>query len=425
MIGIVGGGISGLFLLHFLRERGVDAVLFEALSAPGGVMRSAVVEGPFGPVTTDLGPQRMRLTGGLRAVVDEVGLGPSTVRAPAGKPFTVLHQGRLLPAPLSLGQAVATRLISPAGKVRALGDLFREAPRPEESVAEALERKLGAEVSKRLAAPLLGGLYASDPARMEARDTLLPALERAGGGRSLLLALLRAAKWERLPVVSFSGGMGALPRALAEVHRAHVRLGRPVAAIEPRGAGGFEVVHGGVGDRVPVEEVVLTLPAPEASPLIEPLSRDAGRRLASLRYNPLAVVPLVASDRGALRQMGTGFKVTEEDGYATRGVTAHEALFDRRGLFTAFLGGMGREAVCDRSDDEILETARADFQRITGTEATPLLVHRTRMPAWDRSWRSMDDLVLPRGIHLCAAYADRPGITGRLESARRTADRLA
>ena len=129
---------------------------------------------------------------------------------------------------------------------------------------------------------------------------------------------------------------------------------------------GFEVVLGSAGDRVPVKEVVLTLPAPEASPLLEPLSGDAGRRLASLRYNPLAVVPLVASDRGTLRQVGTGFKVTEEDDYATRGVTAHEALFDRRGLFTAFLGGMGREAVCDR--DVPIVTRRGDGDAVRSVE---------------------------------------------------------
>ncbi|MSR22008.1 MAG: protoporphyrinogen oxidase [Gemmatimonadetes bacterium] len=427
MIGIVGGGISGLFLLHFLRERGVDAVLFEAAEVPGGVMKSLTVQGPSGSVTADLGPQRMRLTAGLGQVVDRVGLRSLVLRAPTGIPFTVLHAGRLIRAPVSVREALSTPLISTAGKIRALRDLFTAAPRPDESVAEALTRKLGREISTRLAAPLLGGLYASDPARMEARDTLIPALERAGGGRSLLLALRRAAKWERIPVVSFTGGMGALPHALVERHREHVHLGAPVTGIERRPPGGFDLVAG--NQRVAVDEVVLTLPAPEAAPLVRSISPDAGDRLAALRYNPLAVVPLVAADDtglgAGLRRMGSGFKVTLEDDFATRGVTAHEALFDRKGLFTAFLGGMGREEVLDRPDREILEIARTDFRRITGTDATPLLVHRTRMPAWDRSWRALDGLELPKGIRLCAAYTDRPGIPGRLESARRTAEKIA
>jgi oxygen-dependent protoporphyrinogen oxidase len=123
--------------------------------------------------------------------------------------------------------------------------------------------------------------------------------------------------------------------------------------------------------------------------------------------------------------MGSGFKVTAEDNFATRGVTAHEALFDRRRLYTAFLGGMGREDVCSWTDVRVLETARNDFQRITGVNTTPLLVHRTLMPAWDRTWRALDGLELPKGIRLCAAYTDRPGIAGRLASAARTAAELA
>jgi oxygen-dependent protoporphyrinogen oxidase len=423
MIGIVGGGISGLFLLHLLRERGMDAVLFEASTAPGGVMQSVTVPGPHGPVTVDLGPQRMRLTRGLREILDRLDLRSSVLRAPPGIPFTVLHGGRLFPAPMSLRQAAATGLISPLGKLRALADPLTAAPTVEESVAEALERKLGREIYLRLVGPLFGGLYGSDPAEMPARHTLLPALRRAGGGRSLLLALMRAAKWERLPVISFCEGMGTLPRALARAHAERVRLGARVAEIRARSAGEFEVVAGNRTEVV--EALALTLEAPEAARLIAPLSTELGRRLAALRYNPLAVVPLVAPGETPVPPMGSGVKVTLEDRLATRGVTAHETLFGRKGLFTAFLGGMGREEVVARSDDEIMETARRDLERMTGIDAVPLLVHRTRMPAWDRSWAAFDGMALPKGIHLCAAYADRPGIAGRLENAHRTVERLS
>jgi oxygen-dependent protoporphyrinogen oxidase len=421
MIGIVGGGISGLFLLHFLESRGVEALLFEAATEPGGVMRSRRLEGPAGEVTADLGPQRVRLTPGLGRIVEELGLGPALLRAPADVPFTMVHEGRLFPAPMGAGDAARSRLVSWPGKLRALADLVTPPPSPHESVAHALQRKLGTEIYERLAGPILGGLYGSDPDRMEARHTLLPILERAGGGRSLLRALLRASRATGFPVVSFEGGMGALPRALAERHRDGVRLGTPVRSVR-RASGGFELVTD--RETVPAREVVLTVPAPAASEILAGADPGAASRLRALRYNPLAVVPLVATRPERLPPLGSGFKPTLASSMATRGVTAHGTLFGRTGLFSAFLGGMGGEALVARPDAEILEIARREFEAVTGVDAVPLMVHRTHMPAWDRSWSAMEGLRLPPGLHLAAAYTDRPGIGGRFEETTRMAARL-
>ena len=45
MIGIVGGGISGLVLAYELRRLGVGVTVWEAKSVPGGVMRSQLPRG--------------------------------------------------------------------------------------------------------------------------------------------------------------------------------------------------------------------------------------------------------------------------------------------------------------------------------------------------------------------------------------------
>jgi oxygen-dependent protoporphyrinogen oxidase len=426
MIGIVGGGISGFFLLHFLRKSGVDAVLFESSAEPGGVMKSRVLEGPNGSVAVDLGPQRTRLTPGLAEILTEIGLASEVVRAPTGLPFTILRKGRIHSAPTGLRGALTTTLISPLGKVRALADLVTRAPQPDESVADALTRKLGTQIYRRLAGPLFGGLYGSDPARMVCGHSLLPALRRAGGGRSLLVALRRASRFERLPVVSFREGMGALPRALSRYHGDRVRLGDAVRDVVPTDGGRFELVS--ERERVTVDQVVLTLPAPAAANVVWATAPEAARALGRLRYNPLAVVPLVvppgARAGKPAPRIGSGYKLTLDQKADTRGVTSHDALFARAGLFTAFLGGMGYEDVVERSDADLMERASADFAAATGVEAVPLLAHRTAMPAWDVSWSAMDGLALPAGLHVCAAFAERPGIAGRLEDARRLASRL-
>jgi protoporphyrinogen/coproporphyrinogen III oxidase len=423
MIGIIGGGISGLLLLHSLRERGMDAILFEASDTPGGVMRSRSVAGPNGPVTVDLGPQRMRLTPGIAEILAQLGRTEDLIHAPRGIPFSMYYRGRMYPAPFSFGAALTTPLISGKGKIRALADLVTPAPKPDESVAAALTRKLGPEIYVRLAGPLLGGLYGSDPAEMDAEHTLIPALRRSGQTHSLLVALRRLQAAAPLPVVSLRNGMGSLPIALAERHRDHLVLDSPVLSVERGRPGKLKILT--AQDEVEVRRVAVTVPAPAAAELLRSLDSETANDLAQLRYNPLAVVPLVVPRTTPAPRMGSGFKLTLDEPGPTRGVTAHEELFGRKGLFTAFLGGRGHEDVLDRSDDAIRELAEVEFQRMTGAQAQPLLVHRTWMPAWDSTWRRFDDLNLPSGIHVCAAFGQRPGLVGRLEDARRTADLLA
>ena len=419
MVGIAGGGISGLFLLHLVRAAGLEAILFERSPSVGGVMRSRFVEGPDGRVPVDLGPQRMRLGGAFAGLSEELGLASAIRTAPSRLPFTIYRDGTLHPVPLSVRDAVTTRLVSWPGKLRALGDLLSAPPAPGESVAEALRRKLGPEVYTRLAGPIIGGLYASEPEEMDAGRTLLPALRRAGARRSLLVALRKAARGQTAPVVSFAEGMGALPRALARRHREHIRLDTPVLGVRSRAGRGFRVASG--AGEVEVDALALCVPAPEAARILRECAPDAAAAVGSLRYNPLALVPLIATGNARLARAGSGFKMTLDDDALTRGVTSHDRLFGRTGLFTAFLGGMGREACLEQPDERLLALARADFARVTGAEANPLFVHRTAMPAWDRSWRFLDPVRLPKGIHLCSAFSGRPGITGRWHDARRVA----
>jgi oxygen-dependent protoporphyrinogen oxidase len=81
----------------------------------------------------------------------------------------------------------------------------------------------------------------------------------------------------------------------------------------------------------------------------------------------------------------------------------------------------------EASDEELADVAAEGFERITGAEATPLNVHRwvPGMPAYDTTWDALDEVDLPDGVHLCANYTDRAGVTGRVVHARRVADRIA
>lgn len=414
MIAVIGGGISGLAVGHALQRAGVEFVVLEAAGAPGGVVGSVRAEGRV----LELGPQRTRLTTPLRRLVTELGLEDRLATA-ADLPLYIYLDGRLREVPLGLRSALTTDLIGWRDRARVLLEPFTAPLAADETAAAFFTRKFGRRTYDRVIAPLFGGLYASDPADMPARHALEPALRTMGVRGSLLAAAVRGARARgRAPACTFDGGLGVLTDTLAGRLGDRFRADAPVHAIH-RGGGGLHLIL--EDDELIADRVVLTCPADAAGRLVARWDPDTASRLAGLHYHPLAVVHLLAD--AALH--GHGYQVALSERVATHGVTWNHAMFGRTGLYTAFLGGAGRPDVRTLPDDALGERAAAEFRDVTGADARPIHVHRTRMPAWDRSWDRLDGMALDPRVRVCASWSGRPGITGRLMAADRLAARLA
>lgn len=415
MIAVLGGGISGLALGWELSRRGMPFRILEASDTPGGVVRSAEVEGHV----LDWGPQRIRLTERLSAVIRDIGLEDDVVLASGDSTLWVYHSGRLRRIPFSARELVTTDALTLPGKLRLLAEPFLPGPSPDESVASFLRRKLGREVYDHIAGPLYGGLYSSDPEDMVMRLSLGHVLREFGVGRSMLLRLLgTGGRIPRPPAVSFTDGMAMLPAALAEKLGPRLELGTPARWIRQDGDG-WEV--GIAGGSVRADEVVVCTPAPVAARLLREVDPEAAGRVARLRYNPIAVVH-VESDA---RLEGLGFKVSFRERTPLRGVTYNHSLFGRTGLYTVYLGGASHPGAVELDDEALADLGAEEFQRTVGHRARPISVGREAMPAWDATWSAMEGMVLPDGLHLMGNWTGRPGIPGRFAVASLTAAKLA
>lgn len=416
---VVGAGITGLALTHALRKRGIGVRTYEATARPGGVIRSDRVDDRV----LEYGPQRLRLSGPLERVVTDLSLEDRLVYAPADAPLYVLANEELREVPRSMRGFLRTDLLSIPGKARALAEPVTSPGRPTETAGDLLARKFGNEAYRNLIEPLLGGIYASDPLSMPAEHALEPVLAMEREERSLLwgaLKRLRGAS-EETPVVSFDEGLQALPRALYEEHRDVVQLGERVKAVADTAYGPYRVktTDGGVTADV----VVLTAPAWSVADILGGHTDSDVEHLQELRYNPLALVHLHADTDAH----GLGYQIRRLDDFETRGVTWNAALFDRDGVYTAFLGGAWDPDIVDRDPAEIGETAAREFERVMGTEPAVLevTVLERAIPAYDYTWSNLARVSLPDGIELATNYTGRIGVSGRLREAERVAERIA
>lgn len=417
-VGVVGAGISGLALTHYLRDRGVDVVTYESTDEPGGVVRSRRVDGHL----LELGPQRLRRTGIVDAFLSEFDLTEECYEGNDDPPLYVYHDGALRVAPLSLREAVTTDLLSWRGKARVLLEPLTGRAREGESVEAFLTRKFGREAAHRFMAPLYTGLYGSSADEMDVAHSLGKALDHAGVEGSVLVWAIRhlLRGRETPPIVSLEDGLQRLPAAIYERYADDVHLDTPVRAVREAGDG-YELVTD-AGARA-VDAVGLTAPAGVTADLVAEVDQTSADALDSLTYNPLGVVHLHSDFGGE----GHGCQILPEAGFHTLGMTWNDSMLAREGVYTAYVGG-GRDPGLLESDDAAIGRVVADeFEAITGAPAEVLNVHRWRpgMPAYDRSWRALDDLSLPQGLELCTNYTARAGVVGRLRDAERTAETLA
>jgi oxygen-dependent protoporphyrinogen oxidase len=421
-VGVVGGGITGLALAHYLDREGVDAVVYEAASDPGGAIRSERVDGRV----VEWGPQRIRRTDRVDGLIDDLGLGGEVRTADPELPVCVYADGGLHPAPFSVEAFGETDLLSAEAKREVLAEPYTEPGDPGESAAELFVRKFGAETYRKLLGPLFGGTYGSDPEAMPAGHALSGVLKLEARHGSLLKAAIArtAGGRDTPPAISFDDGLQRLPEALAADHADSVRLGTPVTAVRGAEGGGYAVET--PEGTTTFDEVVLTTPADLTADLVGDLAPDSAGALRELTYNPLAMVSLETDlGDGEVDPDALGYQVGFDEELRTLGASWNASMFDR-GVVTVFLGGMGDPEILDESDQALGELAAAEFVEVTGAPAEVVDVRRLRrgFPAYDDSWAALDRLDLPDGVRLATNYTDRMGVPSRVREAASLAAEL-
>jgi oxygen-dependent protoporphyrinogen oxidase len=404
---IVGGGISGLALAHFLglSENPEGWELWEAADRLGGTVGTDRIAG----YSIDWGPNgfldREPLT--LR-LVEEIRLSASLERAAgtSDKRFIARH-GRLYPVPLSPWMILTTGLLSPVERLRVFAEPFipRRRDPAEESVFDFAARRIGRGAAETFVDPMVSGVFGglarqlSLPAcfpvmrEMEARyGGLVKALMarqleniRSGGRRTAEKAGRGGPAGPAGRLTSFRTGLDAIVTRLQERLGAVVRTGR-AAATASRKNGVWEVTdHLGLSSRA--QRVILACPAFAAASILARLDRELASSLGEIPYAPIAVVAS-GHRREDIRHPldGFGFLIPRSEGLRTLGSIWTSSVFADRApaghvQLRTMLGGAGDPAVMDLSDSRMWKMVRRELDPLVGITRDPVLL---RIYRWER-----------------------------------------
>lgn len=385
---VVGAGMSGLVRARALLARGEDARLFESSDRPGGAVRTERKDG----FLLELGPNTVRPTAELWALVEELGLRDEALLADPRLPRYVEWEGRLHALPMSPGGLVSTKLLSARAKLRLLAEPFaRHEAGPEESVHSFFARRLGEEVADRFIEPFVGGIFAgsSKSLSIAAAFPTFARWDRDHGSivRGAIAERKKTPRDKSAPrpprgLLSFRDGLETLPRALASGLGDRLETGTKVENVSPLPEGGWKLATSR-GERE-ADRIVLASPAWEAARLVLPFAPEAAEALSAIPHPFLTVAHLRVAHASLPRPLhGFGHLVVPQKGRRILGAVWSSSLFSGRapeghGLVTVFLGGSRDPEAARMTDEELARTAVRDTAAALGAREEPAVVSLTR-----------------------------------------------
>ena len=319
----------------------------------------------------------------------------------SGRRLHPLPEGFILLVPTSFVPFALTSLFSWPAKLRMAMDLFIPPLKgaDDENLGSFVRRRLGREALEKIAEPLVAGIHAGDPETMSLRATFPRFLDLEQSHGSLIRGML-ARKREMQALggaihtsgrpaslfMTLAGGLGEIVERLgAALGGVEVRLNTSVEAVVPAPTGGWSVRVSGA-ESLEADAVAVAVPSWQAARLLEETDSKLAELLDTIPWVTTATVSSAWNRADVEHPLdGSGFVVARGEGRSITACTWSSEKFSGRApagkvLLRAFVGGSKREALAERSEEEIVEMVRADLADILGIKGEPLFFRVYRWP---------------------------------------------
>lgn len=462
---VVGGGISGLAAAHRLfelsRERGIrlEVLLLEASQRLGGSISTERTDG----FLVEAGPDSFisEKPWALR-LCERLGITSRLVPLQATRQnLYVVHKGSLHPlpegfilmAPTRMWPLIVSSLFSWAGKLRMALELFlpRRSAEGDESLASFVRRRFGSEVLERVAQPLIGGIYASDPEELSLAATMPRFLDMERSRRSVIWATWlekrrrshvrreeSGVRWSLF--VSLVDGMQELVDVLAsKLPAGAAHLGIKVVGLARDSAERTWIVSTEKGEEFKANGVILAAPAYAAAKSLSSLAPALAEELKAIPYTSAATVTLAYRCEDIPNGLhGFGLVAPASEGRKIIACSFSSVKYPGRApagyeLIRAFVGGALQPLLFGQSDHDMETDVRKELEALLGIQAPPLFcrIHRHphSMPQYlvghlDRVRRIEAQLVHLPGLALAGNAYRGVGIPDCVHSGEEAAEAL-
>jgi len=442
---IIGGGLSGLAVAHFLQKYRPDTKIsiLEKTAAPGGAIRSFHQDGYLAEWGAHGFLDNVEAS---RELLADTGLDREAQKAPLDEFVRyICLDGKLNLIPQNPKKILRSNLVSLPAKLRVLADLWKK-PRPEEqTVAAWAAYRFGASLLPFVDA-VLTGTYAGDCNRLSI-DAVFPGirgleLEKGSVIRGLLQKRKAArqrqetAPAKKLPaMISFPQGMGRLPEVLAAGKNLHCAV--EVKSIHKKDSG-WEVRTADQSYRA--GSIVLAVSVNQSLALLQNAAGLTGGK-APMDAIPEARIVTVAMGFGKTAQIpfGFGYLAPEQEKRFALGALFSTHMFPGRApaghmLLEALVGGRRHPEKLELDDDVLVQETYNDLRQLIDLPDAPIFTRVLRsghgIPQLEigypglLAWRNRM-VESNRGLYVCGFGWEGIGINDMTKSAKQVAAALA
>jgi len=354
-LAIIGGGISGLSLAYYLQDK-FDITVFEKEKWGGKAYTQKIdkyllEEGVNGFLSNS--PKTLELC-------EEIGIKPVKANDNAKKRF--IFDDKLIEIPVKPLDFIKSDILSFKGKLRILKEFFIKPKCEEESVEEFATRRLGEEFTQKMMIPMLAGIYASTPAKtsMNAAFPKLKKIECEYGSLFKGMMKLKRGGQPSGELHSFEWGMSEFIEKLKEKTKANF----------------IKKEINNIDELSEFDKVVIAIPAYAAAKILKKYEK-LSKLLSKIEYNPVAIVGFDYED---IKPVGFGILTIKEK---SLGILMDKYIFPNRNGIRVMLGGARYPDIKQMSEEEIIEIAKKDVEKITGAKEPKfswIKLHKNAIP---------------------------------------------
>jgi oxygen-dependent protoporphyrinogen oxidase len=379
---IIGAGLTGLSLAHYLRNDEKRILVLDKKDRPGGVIHTHREDG----FTYEEGPNTGIVKYGEVAEMFDALKEYCKPYIPddSVKKRYIWKRDRWEELPSGLFSGIKTPLFSWKDKIRILGEPFRKPGKdPEETLEEMVKRRMGKTFLHYAVDPFILGVYAGDPSKIVPSYALprLYRLEQDYGsfiGGAIRKKLEKKGDLENKAtkdVFSMEGGLERLIYGLYESARpGRFRFNVESTRVAPR-RNYFEVSFRQEKEEhhITADKVISTVEAYDLPHIMEFLSEEERGAFTSLRYAKVIQAAIGFKEWEGPELKGFGGLVPFIENRDILGALFMSAFLPGRApkngaLLSVFMGGIRREDIYNRTDREVTGILEREMRDMFGLQ---------------------------------------------------------
>jgi oxygen-dependent protoporphyrinogen oxidase len=431
---IIGGGLSGLSVAHFLSmlKPELKVAIVEKEARPGGCIQTFNAEG----IQAEWGPHGfLNNTPESLELLNNLGLDKNMQQAPLGNFLRYLcHNKKLVALPQSPQKLLATPLLSFPGKLRLLADLWKAPKAKDQTIADWAAYRFGKGVLPMIDAAVTG-TFAGDMNKLSI-DSIMPGvrdLEKENG--SVLRGLIKNknqknASAKGLPsMLNFPHGMEQFPAAMAKGKE--ILFGNTVEKLEKNGDH-WNIIAG--AQKIQARSVVIALPLNNALNLLAPFDKPPVLEIPTAKI----INVVMAFSETASIPYGFGYLAPAKENRFALGAMFSSHMFPDRvpagnGLLEVLIGGRRHPEQLELDDKDLIQKAFEDVSQLMDLPEKPwfskVLRASSGIPQLEMDhpallvWRDAFENNYSK-LYICGFGWDGVGMNEMVKSAKKTALKL-